>query len=307
MAKVCDTLVLDDDCIMAAPATPFLTNGDLNLAGFEAYANQMTSTGIDSLFVNGTLGEGMSMTVAERKAALEQWMKVKEGRFKTIIAHCGSGSVRDAIDLAKHAASVKVDAVAVMCPMLFKPSNIPTLVNYLKVVADQIPETPFFYYDINVLTGVIFDTGEVMRQCKAAIGSFSGIKYSCREMGNYEAGMMESENGRYKIAVGAVDEEFLPWLALGAKVTIGQSLMGTTHRATRTAFLAGDMAAARESQRFAQKVGIIKRKYGNDIAVSKALVRMKGVEVGPVRPPLVDLTPEAYDSLQKELKEINFL
>lgn len=45
-----------------------------------------------------------------------------------------------------------------------------------------------------------------MRQCKAAIGSFCGLKYSCRELGNFEAGMLEAENGRYKIAVGAVDE-----------------------------------------------------------------------------------------------------
>lgn len=53
---------------------------------------------------------------------------------------------------------------------------------------------------------VVVDTGEVMRQCKSKIPNFSGIKYSCRELGNYEAGVLESENGRYKLAVGAVDE-----------------------------------------------------------------------------------------------------
>jgi len=47
------------------------------------------------------------------------------------------------------------DAIAVMCPTLFKPSSITQLVKYLKAVADQAPDTPFLYYDINVLTGVI--------------------------------------------------------------------------------------------------------------------------------------------------------
>ena len=57
-------------------------------------------------------------------------------------------------------------------------------------------------------------------------------------------------------------QEFLPWLPLGAQVPICHSLMGTIHKATKAAFTAGDMKAARESQRSAQRVGIIKRKYG---------------------------------------------
>jgi len=54
----------------------------------------------------------------------------------------------------------------------------------------------------------------------------------------------------------------LPWLPLGAHVPICHSLMGTIHRATREAYQAGDMKAALASQDSAQKVGIIKRKYG---------------------------------------------
>lgn len=53
---------------------------------------------------------------------------------------------------------------------------------------------------------VIVDTAEVMRQCKDAITNFAGIKYSCRELGNYQCAMMECESGRYKIALGTVDE-----------------------------------------------------------------------------------------------------
>lgn len=57
-----------------------------------------------------------------------------------------------------------MDAVAVMSPTLFKPSSIANLVSYLKSVADHIPNTPFFYYDINVLTEVV---------CKLVIYSLS--------------------------------------------------------------------------------------------------------------------------------------
>ena len=45
--------------------------------------------------------------------------------------------------------------MAVMCPTLFKPTGIPNLVRYLKVIAQHAPSTPFLYYDINVLTNVV--------------------------------------------------------------------------------------------------------------------------------------------------------
>ena len=66
-----------------------------------------------------------------------------------------------------------------------------------------------YYFTVYFITSLfisIVDTAEVVRQCKAAIPTFSGIKYSCRELGNYDAALMECENGRYKMAVGTVDE-----------------------------------------------------------------------------------------------------
>lgn len=58
---------------------------------------------------------------------------------------------------------------------------------------------------------VTVDTGEVMRQCKKEIPTFSGVKFSCRELANYEMASMESEGGRYKLALGAVDDvSYLP-------------------------------------------------------------------------------------------------
>ena len=46
---------------------------------------------------------------------------------------------------------------------------------------------------------------------------------------------------------------------------------------------------------------------GPDIPVSKAILRMMGVNVGPVRLPLEDLSQTAYKELEKDLKDIKFL
>jgi len=57
----------------------------------------------------------------------------------------------------------------------------------------------------------------------------------------------------------------------------------------------------------AQRVGIVKRRYGADVPVSKAILRMMGEDLGPVRLPLQELSADAYENLQKDLKGIGFL
>lgn len=292
--------------IIAAPATPFTADGELKLDAFEAYADHMVLTGITGLFVNGTLGEGLSMTVGERKAAAERWLQVASGRFDTVIVHVGAGCLKDASELAAHAESIKAPAIAALAPAFFKPESIETLVEYMRQVAAAAPHTPFFYYDINILTGLFFDLGKLINLCKQKIPTFRGVKYSCREMANYEIGSSQCENGKYQIAIGAVDEEFLPWLALGATVTICTSFMGKVHAGTRRAFDAGKLDEARNQQRLAQHIGYVKRKYGADVAVSKAILRLLGVDVGPVRLPLTDVTPEQQASLAAELQAVGF-
>ena len=48
----------------------------------------------------------MSLTNSERMQSLEMWSSLKRDRFKSIIVHCGAGSIKDTIDLVKHASSV---------------------------------------------------------------------------------------------------------------------------------------------------------------------------------------------------------
>ena len=50
----------------------------------------------------------MSLTNSERMQSLEMWSSLKRDRFKSIIVHCGAGSIKDTIDLVKHASTVSV-------------------------------------------------------------------------------------------------------------------------------------------------------------------------------------------------------
>jgi dihydrodipicolinate synthase/N-acetylneuraminate lyase len=73
--------------------------------------------------VNGTTGEGLNLTVEERKIIVEEWKKVSKGRL-TIVAQVGAGNVKETCDLAMHANRVGVDCIAVIPPTYYKPPTV---------------------------------------------------------------------------------------------------------------------------------------------------------------------------------------
>ena len=74
--------------MIAATFTPFDAEGRVNHAMISTYANWIAGTAIQGVFVCGTTGESVSLTIDERKAILEQWISSAKGRFK-VIAHVG--------------------------------------------------------------------------------------------------------------------------------------------------------------------------------------------------------------------------
>ena len=99
--------------LIAASFTPMDAQGKINLSVIDKYADLMAKSGMTGVFVCGTTGESLSLTTNERKSILEQWVKSSNGRFK-VIAHVGSNSQVEAVELARHAAETGADAIAAM-------------------------------------------------------------------------------------------------------------------------------------------------------------------------------------------------
>ncbi|GFO31405.1 N-acetylneuraminate lyase [Plakobranchus ocellatus] len=139
---------------IAAPATALKENGDIDTEKVDDYVDFLTRHEIDGVFILGTLGEGMSLTVDERKQVAEAWVRYGQGRLSTVIVHVGTNNIRDSIELAKHAEQIKASAIACVCPSYYKPADEETVVDYMEQVAAAAPNTPFYYYCINFVTGV---------------------------------------------------------------------------------------------------------------------------------------------------------
>ena len=86
--------------------------------GVKALTRHLIAKGVKGVYVGGSSGECIYQHVDERKAVLEAVMSEAKGKL-TVIAHVGCNNTADSVELARHAESVGVDAIASIPPIYF--------------------------------------------------------------------------------------------------------------------------------------------------------------------------------------------
>ncbi|XP_052815230.1 N-acetylneuraminate lyase B-like isoform X2 [Mya arenaria] len=283
---------------IAAPFTPLKEDGEINFDLLDKYADYMVNTHFKGIFVNGSLAEGMSMTIEERKQLADAWMKAAKGRLQVVV-HVGANCIKDSQELARHAEQIGVAAIAAFSPSYYKPENIDVLVDVMAAVAGAAPKTPFYYYDINFCTGVYIDQREFMQAAKGRIPTLRGLKNSSRELpASHNCTFVEG----CQVLIGS-DNQYLSALALGIPGVVVASYLGNLFRDMRTAYQAGQVEKAREFQVVAQNINNIRVKYGGGINVAKAMFKIfSGLDAGSVRLPLRQLSVAEYEAMEKDFR-----
>lgn len=254
--------------------------GHINADGVRALTRYLIEKGVNGLYVGGSSGECIYQSVAERKLVLENVMAEAKGKV-TIIAHVACNNTIDSQELAAHAESLGVDAIAAIPPIYFKlpPYGI---AQYWNDISAAAPNTDFIIYNIPQLAGVALSTDLLKEMLKNP--RVIGVKNS--SMPTQDIQMWKDEGC---IVFNGPDEQFISGLAMGA---IGG--IGGTYAVMPELFLkiyaltqAGDLVTAREIQNEACRI-IYKMcsAKGNLYAVMKAILAKKGVDCGSVRKPL---------------------
>src|SRR5687768_17224907 len=165
--------------LIAAPFTPMREDGSLNLDIIPAYYELLRSNGVAGAFICGSTGEGVSLTMSEKKAVAEAWGRAtQQDRAFRVMVLLGGTCIEDCIDLARHAEKTGLYAVSFTAPFYFKPADVHMLAACCKAIADAVPAMPFYYYHIPVLNGVGFPMLELLQAVDGAISNFAGIKYT---------------------------------------------------------------------------------------------------------------------------------
>lgn len=292
--------------LIAAPFTPMHADGSLHLELIPDYYALLKDNGVTGAFICGSTGEGVSLTLKEKKSVAEAWAACsKNDPLFSVMPLLGGTCIADAKELALHAKSIGLDAVSFTAPSYFKPANVQMLAECCKEIASIVPDMPFYYYHIPVLTGVGFPMYDLLQAVDGLIPNFAGVKYTHEDFMDFLS-CLHFKNGKYDMVWGR-DENMLPALAIGTKASIGSTYNYAAplyHRLIQ-AFEAGDLLSAQQLQQ--QSINMIRLlgKYGG-IATGKAYMKLIGLNCGEFRLPVKNMDAIAFEQFKQEVAILSF-
>src|SRR5208337_4456287 len=217
--------------------------------------------------------------------------------------HVGHNCLPEAISLAAHARQTGAAAVAVMSPSYFKPATIQDLIDFCAPIAAEAEPLPFYFYDIPGMTGVRLKMSEFLYQARFQIPTLRGLKYSNDDLLELQE-CVRLDHGAFDVLFG-LDECLLAGLFLGIRGAVGNTFnfAAPVYQRLMQAFGKRDLDIARAEQ--GKSIDLIKTlgEFGF-LAASKNVMAMLGVDCGPVRPPLRNLTIDQRLALWQRLTEL---
>jgi N-acetylneuraminate lyase len=293
----------DSKDLIAAPFTPMHPDGSVNLNMIEPLYNTYKNNKIAGVFINGSTGEGLSLSTKERKELAETWSEVVDNDFKLLL-HVGHASISEAKELASHAAELNVSGISTVGPFYAKPVSVRDLTEFCKEIAACAPSLPFYYYHIPELTGVRFPMSEFLPIAVEQIPTFKGVKFTDNDLIDfYQSQELVKDNCKFYFGS---DELLICGLLLGADGFVGSTYnyMPHLYYEIMQAFSSGDLERARELQGSSMKIAQIIGSYGYNGA-AKAVMSHLGLDLGPVRLPLKMPTESEILQMMEELRKTN--
>lgn len=279
------------------------SEGNISPERVEALTKHLISKGVKGVYVGGSSGECIYQSVAERKLLLEHVMKAAEGKL-TVIAHVACNNTADSKELAAHAESLGVDAIASIPPIYFHlPEH--AIAEYWNDISSAAPNTDFVIYNIPQLAGVAL-TMPLFKEMKKN-PRVVAVKNSSMPVQDIQ--MFKMEGGKDFVVFNGPDEQLVSGLAMGADGGIGGTygVMPELYLKIKELVEAGKMAEALDVQNAADAIiYAMCACHGNLYAVMKEIMRIRdGLDIGGVRKPLPDIIPEDMDQIKKCAKMID--
>jgi dihydrodipicolinate synthase/N-acetylneuraminate lyase len=137
---------------LAAALTPLRDGGAaLDDEAFGPYLDFLVDGELDGILALGTTGEGILLSVAERKHVAELFLAASAGRLQVAV-HCGAQTTADTVALAEHAAAAGADGIAVIGPPYFR-LDTEALLRHFGQAAEACAPTPFYLYEFEAASG----------------------------------------------------------------------------------------------------------------------------------------------------------
>jgi dihydrodipicolinate synthase/N-acetylneuraminate lyase len=176
------------------------------------------ASGINAIFVGGSMGQGMAMTQEERKSLFELSVEAVNGRVP-VLAHVGTADPYTTIDLGKHALKVGANALAIVGPYYYSDRSHAELRAHFKMVGEAL-QAPILLYNNPKYQGYPI-TPELMRQIVEDSPQVFGTKLA---MGGVDEALIYGEILGPKFKMFAICSQLFPGMRMGIAGTVSPPL-----------------------------------------------------------------------------------
>lgn len=285
--------------LLTAMVTPFDAYGTLDVAAAVRVATHLIDSRCDGLVLSGTTGESPTTTDGEKLKLLEAVLEAVGDRAR-VIAGVGTYDTAHSVHLAKASAAAGAHGLLVVTPYYSRPPQA-GLIGHFTTVADAT-DLPVMLYDIPPRSAIAIEWDTLRKLANHP--NIVAVKDAKGDL--HGAAQIMAETGLFYYS--GDDALNLPWLAMGATgfVSVWGHVAASQLREMLTAFASGDIATARKIGVGLGPLNSAQVRLGG-VTLSKAALRLQGINVGDPRLPQVPATPEQLDELAADLHAANVM
>jgi 4-hydroxy-tetrahydrodipicolinate synthase len=281
--------------------TPFREDNSVNFEKMEELIEWHIKSGTKAIIVCGTSGESSTMTVKEDQETIKFTVDKVNKRIP-VIAGTGSNCTSDAVYMSQWAESIGVDGLLVITPYYNKTTQ-KGLIEHFTKINDSV-KTPIILYNVPSRTGLNIQPNTLEKLCE--LENITAIKEASGDISQI-ASMKAICRDKIDIYSGN-DDQTIPILSLGGAgvISVAANIVPSEVEKMCELFFNGNTNEALKIQ--LDMFSLIKSLFieTNPIPIKTAM-NLIGKNVGKLRLPLCEMSPENLEILKSELKNYGLL
>lgn len=285
-----------------AIVTPMKDNFEVNYDKLEELINQQIDAGTDAIIIAGTTGESSTLTMEEHHNVIKAAVEFTKHRVP-VVAGTGSNCTKTAIQLSKEAEEAGVDGLLIVTPYYNKATQA-GLIGHYSQIADST-KCPIIMYNVPGRTGCNL-LPETVAELVKSKENIVGLKEATGNMAQASK-TMNLTDGKIDMYSGE-DGLVVPLLAIGAVgvISVWSNVAPAKVHQMCDSFFRGDIETARKLQLEALPLVDVLFSEVNPIPVKKAM-NLMGMEVGPLRSPLCEMSETNAQKMAEVMKNYGIL
>lgn len=296
--------------LLCPVVTPFVKSRtkDVCYDLIKPYVKFLKACGVKGILVNDVVGEGMSLTITERKRVLEYWCGLCKDYGIFVMVQIGGAPLRSVVELAMHAEKLGVGAIVVLPDLYHRPQDHLDLVRYIKTVSNCTGSMPILYHHYPKYTNLTIDMRKFLLDITGEVDTFVGLIYTTGDLQD-TVSVMELNPEKFIVFMGT-DEGMLGAVASGFTCIMGNSLniLPKLAESICSCMKNGELKSAQASQTLLTKAITNIYSHGEMVPTLKAAMSIiTKLPMDTVREPLQTLWEGTVMKMREKLREIGII